>query len=466
MMKRIFGRSTTWSLAALAAALLAGVALAAGGTSIYLPTLLKTVAGGGSTLPTPTPGAPTATPGPGTAASFALGPGHADTAPHQIVRTADDRLVLFAGKMATNVVRVYRQTTTGLPVAGTEFTPGATLTAPAGNVIAVEAATTGTGLIYVIYNTSTGGVYLQVYEVATDQFRAALTLATDGGQVNGTSLYAGTQGLSAAVDLTGALHVAYWKTGFRVTHCAYTYTNNQVTTCSPSAVDDGSQQASHPVVAVSPADGSLTVAWQSDPAANGGLNSRVLARRRATNGTWGAVETVSAVGPYYGRGSNGNEINVDTGPGLVIGTDGVRHLVFNQHFDSTGDYGRVIYVRDAGSGWATTSLDWYSHASTIALGAAGRVTIIGHGGPQSTSAVEACKNNRNMCYANLPAGGSWSQAQLVVAYTGDQSYDGSPSAKWSAVGLRRPEAIEFVFFSINDSTGQYYNPTLHYGRVP
>ncbi len=57
---------------------------------------------------------------------------------------------------------------------------------------------------------------------------------------------------------------------------------------------------------------------------------------------------------------------------------------------------------------------------------------------------------------------SW---EALAQYSGDLSYDGSPSAKWSAVGHYRPETIEFAFFSIRDSTG-YFAPTLHYGRLP
>ncbi len=442
-------------VAATAAILLvAGPILAAGSTTTFLPALAKNYA------------AATATYQPGSSAALALGAGHADASPHQLIRTSDDRAILFAGKMANNVVRVYRQVTSGLPTSPTEFSAGATVTVPSGNVIAVDAAYDGVGLVYVVANTSSGGIYLMPYEVGSGQFRATLTLASDGGQlVNGSGLYAGTEGLAMALDFSGVLHVAYWTNGYRIRHCTYTYTNNQVTTCNPFTVDAGGAQATHPAVAISPVDGALTVAWQSDPTTNPGLNSRVLARRRGTDGSWGTIETVSTVPPYYGRGSNGNEINVDTGPSLLITTDGVRHLVFNQHFDATGDYGRVIYVRNSGSGWVTTSLNWYSHASVIASGSGGRLAIIGHGGSKSTSAVEACKNNRNMCYSILPAGGSWGQAQLFAQYSGDLSYDGSPSAKWSAVGHYRPETIEFAFFSIRDSTG-YFAPTLHYGRLP
>ncbi len=454
-------RPLAWSLVVLSLVLVAGMAFAAV-PNIYLPVILKSAVSG--TTPTQVP---TGTPGPGgSAAALAIGPGHADTTTHQVIRTADDRILLFAGRMANNVLRVYRQSTTGLATSSAEFAAGATLTAPSGNVISVDAASDGGGLVYVVFNTSTGGVYLAPYEVAGGTFRTTLTLATDGGVVDGASLYAGTQGLSVAVDLTGKLHVTHWTSGFRLTHCAYTYTNNQVTTCTPFTIDAGGAQATHPASAISPSDGSLTVVWQSDPLTNPAGNSRVLARRRAADGSWGAIETVSTVPPYYGRGSNGNEINVDTGPSLAIGTNGARHLVFNQHFDATGDYGRVIYARDSGSGWTTTSLDWYSHASVVALVSDGRVAIVGHGGPQSTNAVNACKNNRNMCYAYLPVGGSWGPAQLLVEYTGDLSYDGSPSTKGAAVGLRRPETVEVAFFSINTVTGQYYNPTLHYGRLP
>lgn len=476
-------RKITSTFVTLFSICLVGVPLlASGDPPIFLPSVLVGVTATPTRVPstrTPTPTAvgsaptatsvgssPTATARPSGLVSFPLGPGHADASTHQLIRTADDHAYLFAGKMTTNLIRVYRQTTTNLPASAAEFSQDASATVPSGSVISVDAAYDGKSLVYVVANTSTGGIYVLPYDTQTHGFRSTLTVATDGGQIKGDTLYAGTEGLATAVDLAGTLHIAYWTNGFRIRHCAVTYTNNQLSACTPFTVDAGGAQASHPAVAVSPSDGSLTVAWQSDPTSNPGLNSRVLARRRASNGTWGATETVSTVPPYYGRASNGNEVNVDNGPSLVITSNGARHLVFNQHFDSTGDYGRVIYVTDGGSGWTTTSLNWYSHASALAVGSNGQLAIIGHGGAPSTNAVAACKNNRNMCYALKPAGGSWGQAQLLAQYTQDLSYDGSPSTKWSAVGFNRPDVIEFAFFSIRDSTNGYYNPTLIYGRLP
>ena len=50
---------------------------------------------------------------------------------------------------------------------------------------------------------------------------------------------------------------------------------------------------------------------------------------------------------------------------------------------------------------------------------------------------------------------------LLAAPPAGQSFDSSPSVKWSVVGLNRPETIEFLFFMT-----PYNNPTLYYARLP
>jgi hypothetical protein len=299
------------------------------------------------------------------------------------------------------------------------------------------------------------------FDVSQNSFKSALTLWNDAHTANAGDLYVGTSGVSGMVDLGGALHVAYWTSGNRIKHCAYTYSAaaNSLSACSPTTVDSAGS-ANHPAVAVSPADNSLTVAWMSEA----GANYKILARTRTAGGTWGAQETVTpqSVTAWH---STSFGLNVDQGPSLIISPDGTKHLVYIQHVDASTDYGRIHYAVNSGAGWQDTALANYTHDPALTRNAAGDLYIFGHGHPRSGSVgTSACLSMLNMCYMRKPAGGSWGSSQLLIAASGNQSFDGSPSVKWSAVGFNRPDAVEAAFFSIIN--GNYYQPTVHYARLP
>ena len=62
------------------------------------------------------------------------------------------------------------------------------------------------------------------------------------------------------------------------------------------------------------------------------------------------------------------------------------------------------------------------------------------------------------------ADGTWGPSEVVLAHGGaDQTYDASPSVKWSAVGFSRPTTVEFLFFA--PVGGNYNSTVLYYGRA-
>jgi hypothetical protein len=72
----------------------------------------------------------------------------------------------------------------------------------------------------------------------------------------------------------------------------------------------------------------------------------------------------------------------------------------------------------------------------------------------------------DMCYLQKN-GSTWGSLQLLLDNPGGTSLDASPSVKWSVVGFNRPQMVELVFFSVPKNPGlDYYNPTLHYARLP
>ncbi len=383
---------------------------------------------------------------------FPIGQGFTDVITRQVIRTADDRLIVVAGKAQySKALRIYWMTTPGLPTQTSNFNGQVEITLPA-NIISADAVYDGGTTVHILVNAQDGRLYDVPFNTATNSARPTLTLATNSGTVQGE--YIGTSGVSGMIDTSGLLHVAYWTNGGRIVHQAYSYNagSNALTPSGSSTPVDSAGSANHPAVAVSPFDNSLTVAWVSQ-ATN---PARILARTRSAAGSWGAIETVSAH-PVWTSANSG--INIDQGPAIVIGANGTKHLTYIQNWDNTGDYGRVHYAKRAvnDTGWTDFPLNTYSHNPAPALDSSGQLYIIGHG-PSLTG------QNNDMYYMKQNPDGTWPPITLFAQHSGNNWMDASASVKWSVVGWNRPDAVEFIFFSANNGT--YNDTTLYYGRLP
>jgi len=392
-----------------------------------------------------------ATQSPASSVSFPVGPGSTDVIPHQLVRTGDDRLYIFVSQENATAIRAYWTSTPGLPNAQTAFT-GFTQTTESGYPISLDAVYDGGNIIHVLVNTNDTGLLRDYpFDLTTNSFKSALTLASDSQTVQG--YYLGSSGVSGMVDKNGRLHVAYWSNGNHITHCAYTYNssaNALALVNGPNTVDTNGS-ANHPVVAVSPLDNSLTVAWVSEATSP----AKILARTRTSAGNWSGIEAVSTA-PVWTSTDAG--INIDQGPSLVIGSDGTRHLAYIEDWAITQpyEYGRIHYAANPGTGWTDQALDAYTHDPALALNSSGQLYIIGHG----HSLNQACQDDNDMCTIKKNSNGTWGTPQLFAAHSGSSSFDSSPSVKWSVVGFNRPQTIEFLFFST-----PYASPTVYYARL-
>ena len=383
---------------------------------------------------------------------FPVGTGGSDVIPHQIVRTHTDHLYLFTNVQSSSVLRVYRTTGTGLPTGASAFAAPIQIT-ESSLPIGVDAVYDGSNIIHMLTNLQNGQVKDYPFDVTTNTFKAPIILATDGGNTGGLGMYVGTGGLAGMVDLSGNLQIAYWTTGNHILQRTYSYnsTTNTLTPAGNFIQVDTAGSANHPVVAVSPFDNSLTVAWVSQ-ADN---PPTIRTRTRASDGTWGIIQSASTASVWT---SATDGINIDQGPSLIIDSAGTKHLTYMQSYEaSVGNYGRIHYVRDTGSGWVDQALNAFTHDPVLAINSAGEMYIIGHGHPANVS----CTSMYDMCVIKKNTNGTWGDPQLFAAHTGTNSFDSSASVKWSAVGFNRPETIEFVFFMI-----PYANPTLYYGRLP
>lgn len=430
------------------------ISLASPTASVYLPSILK------QPSPTPLPTAtmtPTPIPGPfsGAITTFSLGkPGGSDVIPHQIVRTSDDRLYIFGyqGDQSKTLMG-YWTTSPGLPTSASVFAGSISpLTYPA-NIISVDVVYDGSSTIHVITNSADGNLMDRPFSIVNNTFTTAQILAKNAA-TPGPGMYVGTSGVSAGMDGTGILHVAYWSSGNHITYLAYNPSSGGYSPVSGPTVLDSSGSASHPSLAVSPVDNSVTVAWVSQ-ATN---PAQILARTKTSGGAWGGIKTVNAA-PVWTSTDNG--INIDQGPSLIIDGSGVRHLTYIENFTAPNVYGRIRYAVSSGSGWSDTNTGFYSHDPGLALSTTGGLYIVGHGYDNQDPAP--CNSMQIMCVIKKNANGSWGPPQAVATPSGSSSYDSSPSIKWSVVGFNRPDVIEFIFPEV--ISGDYSNTILHYARI-
>ncbi|HXF84165.1 MAG TPA: hypothetical protein VNK49_02150 [Anaerolineales bacterium] len=398
---------------------------------------------------TPTPLPPTPNNAPITAAAFPIGPGGSDVIPHQIVRTNNDFLYIFAIQQSSNILRAYHTKQPGFPNTTDDF--AVPLELPLASFpISVDVVYDGHTLIHVLTNSVSGEIQDHPFDISTNTFKTSLTLATNGG-IPAPGLYVGTSGISGMMDTNGIIHVAYWTNENHILHRAYTYdsTTNSLSPASDFTQVDSTGNANHPALAISPFDNSLTVAWVSetnDPA-------QILSRTRQSDGTWDDIE-IASTAPVWTSKDNG--INIDQGPSLLIDSNGTRHLTYIQLIDySVGDYGRIHYVTNNGSGWVDQPLNAFSHDPALAINSEGKLYIIGHGHPLNPS----CQSMDEMCF--IENNGTWSNPITFASPPAGFSFDCSPSVKWSVVGFNRPDIIEFIFFMT-----PYHEPTLYYGRIP
>ncbi|MBZ0289944.1 MAG: hypothetical protein K8I30_20135, partial [Anaerolineae bacterium] len=381
--------------------------------------------------------------------TFSIGAGFTDVIPHQIVRTAADKTYVFVAKAQYAAqVRAYWTPNAGLPASGA-FTGQAEVTVPGGEPISVDAVYDGANTVHVLVNTRGGALLDYPFDTSTNTFNAGITMVSGTPSVSGD--YIGTSGVSGIYDKNGRLNIAYWSSSDHITYRSFTYnaSNNTLAQADAPVQLDSAGKATHPAIAISPSDNSITVAWISE-ASN---PARILAKTR-TGTTWGSEEVVSTSPLWTSRNFG---VNIDQGPSLVIGSDGTRHLTYIENYDNTGAYGHVHYVSKTGTAaWVDQALVLYSHDPAVAINSANEVYVIGHG-------AESAGLNKNMYTMKKNADGTWGVPQLFASPTGSDTLDSSPSVKWSLVGWNRPETIEFLYFAAVG--GNYSTTTLYYGRL-
>jgi len=408
----------------------------------------KALALGAFPAVTPMPAGPTPTAIP--SVSFPVGAGYVDVIPHQLVRSASDRAFLFVGQPYASVLKAYWTSSPGLPNSAEAFDRSASVTTSA-PPISVEAAYGGGAYVFVVVNQQNGDLRVYPFDTVAGAFAPPVTLASGNPSVGGD--YIGSSGVSAMADGIGSLQVAFWAAGNQIVHQAYSINQakGSLQPQGPSMRLDMDGSASHPVLATAPGN-SLTVAWVSEAASP----ARILSRTRSSEGAWGGVETVSTSPVWHSRNAG---VNIDQGPSLLVGPDGMRHLAYMEDYLPGGDYGRVHYATRSGTTWTDTTTAIWSHDPALAITAAGDLYLLGHGHPANA----ACTRLDDICWTRRTGPAKWGNPQVFASAPSGSSFDSSTSIKWSgsAAGFVRPETIEFAFFST-----PYNSPTVYYARLP
>ncbi len=397
-----------------------------------------------------------------------VGAGYVDVIPRQIVRTQDDRVYIFAAQALNSVnVTAYWTTTPGMPASAADFQGSAQLNPPASQVpISVDAVYDGRTIVHVLVNENcsepfgsctpnSSNLFDHPFDITTNSFRPAKLISS--GNSTAAGFYPGSMGVSGMFDTSGTLHLAYWAGSNHIAYAAFAYDAGRdalTRVAGPTQLDiDGS--ANHPILAVSPWDGSVTVAWISQASAI----PHVLARTKSAAG-WGNIEAVSNPSVKVWTNTSSG-VNLDQGPSLLITADGMKHLAYIEDRDSTGEYGHAHYASYAGaSGWIDQSVPYYTHNPALATDNQGAIYLMGHGMFLNDVTDPACSQASDICALKKNATG-WDAAQLIAAAPQGETFDSGVSVRWSVVGWNRPDLIEYAFFSGQDSN--YWQMSVYYG---
>lgn len=458
-------------------------------TSTVTPTPTSTV----SVTPTPTP---TPTPPTGIIQNnfFKVGIGYSDVITRQLVRTNTDKVYMFSLYSTTsNTILVYWTDTPGVPLSGTDFTGHIQFNLE-GQPISVDPVYDGGTYVHVLINmvnpgydpanrqNATGTLFDYPFDLSTNSFKPRIVISTDNPVR--TSLPIGTAGVSGMFARDGTLNLAYWSAGDHITYVSYSYDpilNFLMPFENPTQLDTTSSgYSNHPALVISPLDGTVTVAWVWQNSLSNATDSKIYARMKIA-GIWNqsvAQVNSSAFKPWVDMNDNYTDLglNVDQGPSMVVSSDGIVHLSYNESAYANQDYGRVHYVKyTPQSSWIDTTLIdgnsnyYFTHDPSITIDAGDQIYLFGHSDWRNSSPCTPAYPAAINCYMKLNSNSTWTTPFAVVNSSGTslppsgENFDDSVSMKWGVVGWNRPQLVEFAFFS--GQTSNYWNMNLYYGTL-
>jgi fibronectin type 3 domain-containing protein len=347
--------------------------------------------------------------------SIDLGPGFTDPNGRQVVRTAGDRVYVFAADdtaaktfTGPGVIHAYRSTTTGLPAAFAEADAAHRphSSASTGLLPGLDVRLDRAGVAHVVYadNSTPGEVMYVTYSTVTDTWGVPQVIGSGTG-----TLARGR--LPAAVVLDGAdhPHVIYSDN----THLWEVASNG--TTWS-ARVPIAAGIPSHPALAADAA-GALYASWLDS-----GPTPAILYSRRAPDGTWSAIETV-ATGVLAGLGHD-----VDQGPSIVVTPNGKIAVSYET---AMPEQHAKLAIRTA-SGWVVDQqiVEDYAHDPQVYAHGEDLYQFLGH------------DVNIHFGYRAHLAGQAWGAYNELTTVP----RDGSASVRWDPLRETNSNIIDASYF--------------------
>jgi hypothetical protein len=407
--------------------------------------------------PTQTPVAtptqtPVATLGPAGIARLPTGYlGFSDASTHQVLRTSDDRVYIFAAEIYKPYIRALRASDAGTPTGFAEVDQAHRATA-ASAIWSVDTAIDANDTVHVLYIAEGGPVVYQTFDARTDRWGQVVTVATSAWPNRNSGMRQGSEGIALAIDANGVAYAVYSKTQGNLRRLYYN-TNAGGSWNHEHLVDDQpNADNSHPALAFG-ADGTLYAAWLVDDGAKGAIRARAL---RA--GTWGTASLVD------GNVFRDNQYSIDQGPSLLVTADGKIHVAYIGPYEPVAgspsgfDYGRLHhkYSGDGGSNWVGDDPPArYTHAPALAADPQGNLYVFGH---REYWKAEHCAD---ILVTAQPAGSAWGTWKVFDS----GCYDSSVSVKWSQYNWHHSVALDIIYWTEKGPQSQNDYNELHYGEV-
>ncbi|HEV8686949.1 MAG TPA: DUF4082 domain-containing protein, partial [Gaiellaceae bacterium] len=373
---------------------------------------------------------------PGTGNAFkrvVVGPGFVDATTRQVIRTADDRVYVFAADdtpalkgTGPGVVHAYRADQVGIPTSFTEVDAANRPTAFATAKIAgVDVRLDRNGVAHAVYvdNYFQTELVYRTFSTVTDTWGPAEALATGlGDQPRGSIKFA------LALDGLDNPHVVYVK-GASVLLTA----RQGGTWSSPTTFWFGGASV-HPSLAFD-ALGNMHALWLDD-----GTAPVIRYRRRNPDGFWTDIEEVAAADVL-------SNSKFDQGPSIAVTAGGRVYVVYVGAPPASAV--RIKYRTD--SGWVSDSppTDLFTHTPQIYTRGDDVYAFLGH------------DVNINFGYTYRLAGQPWSGSTALST----ERDDGSASIRWDPLRETNPDVIDASFFDEDTLGNGSFLPEVYYMAV-
>lgn len=390
-----------------------------------------------------------------------VGPGTTDPSTHQLVRSSANVLYVIApdGQNYPGDPSAHLRARKGdLPGTPTSFALQDDTHAPGSGVISSGIAIDGQDRIHCAWLDSSGAVKYAVFNTVTNLWESVTTLAASGLSGIGQ----GFEGIALALDAANNPHVVWSQyVGSVGQRLRYANRINGTWSAAVQVEDIANRDTWHPAIAFSP-NGDSTIAWLDGDGSAYGNTGVLRTRVRRTNGTWDASQAIDDL-PL---------MNLDNGPSLMIGTDGVRHITFTSFANNV--WGAMRYWSDAGAGWKGDQqrVSISSHDPALGPDGNGGLYIYAHGPVNGSSLNTAIGLGHGKWSMHKPAGATtWESfteiiaenSSLIPAGTG---IDDATNTRWAQFTHSFPKTLDFTFWTYSPDPANGYTIYIGTRTVP